>query len=260
MKQKSYAKVNIFLKITGQKEHNGSMYHTLNSRFMLVKSLYDVIEFVPQNCDSFTIEGVEGVEVKDNIIYKAYKALNEHTGDLDILEFFYNHKVVVKKNIPFGAGLGGGSSNGATFMLMVNRLCKLNRSKEELAKIGATLGADIPFFIYGYNSANVSGFGEIVEPFKEEPLNLELFTPPIHCNTAKVYKAFKENYLKDVNPNSGATLMLNKSYDILNSGIEPTELNDLYKAALLIYPELKKYQKDGWFFSGSGSSFFKVIK
>ena len=257
MLEKSYAKVNIFLKITGTKEYNGSLYHTLNSRFMLVKNLYDTIEFVPQKCDSFTIEGLD-IPKEQNIIYKAYKALNAHTGDLDIIEFFYNHKVVVKKSIPFGAGLGGGSSNAATFMNMVKQVCNLQISTETLANIGATIGADVPFFIYGYNSANVSGFGEIIEEFEEEPLNLEIFTPDIHCNTALVYKAFKDTYLKDAKPNAGASYMLNSSLDILNSTTDATKLNDLYKAALLIYPELKEYEKDGYYFSGSGSSFFKI--
>ncbi len=258
MIEKSYAKVNIFLKITGVKEFNKNLYHTLNSRFMLVKNLYDTIEFVPQSCDSFTIEGVN-IPKEQNIIYKAYKALNQYTGDLDILEFFYNHKVVVKKNIPFGAGLGGGSSNAATFINMVNKACNLKRDKDELAKIGATIGADVPFFIYGYESANVSGIGEIIEPFNEEALNLEIFTPLIECNTALVYKEFDKCCLDSVSSNSGATLMLNKSIDILNNINDIMQLNDLYKPALNLYPKLKNYQKDGYFFSGSGSSFFKMV-
>jgi len=258
LKQKSYAKVNIFLKITGIKEFKSRELHTLNSRFMLIKELYDTIEFVPCKCDSFTIEGIDGVETKDNIIHKAYRALNIYTGDLDILEFFYNHKVVVNKNIPMGAGLGGGSSNAATFMKMVKESCNLKISTQDLANIAATIGADVPFFIYGYESANVSGFGEIIEPFEEEALDLELFTPPISCDTAKVYKKFDECCLNSVSLNNGATLLLNNSYDILTSNMKPSKLNDLYKAALLEYPKLEEYQKSGWFFSGSGSTFFKI--
>ncbi len=258
MIEKSYAKVNIFLKITGTKVYEGRVLHTFNSRFMVVENLYDTIEFKPKNCDSFTIEGVKGVDLKDNIIFKAYKVLNEYVGDLDILNFFYNHKVVVKKNIPFGAGLGGGSSNAATFMKMVHKVCNLKISIDELANLGAKVGADVPFFIYNYSSANVSGFGEIIENFNEEPLNLEIYTPQINSNTALVYSSFRDNFLKEATPNSGASLMLNNSYDILMKKIESESLNDLYKAALLIYPELKNYQKDGWFFSGSGSSFFRI--
>jgi 4-diphosphocytidyl-2-C-methyl-D-erythritol kinase len=258
MQEKSYAKVNIFLKITGTKEFNNTQYHTLNSRFMLVENLYDTIEFVPAKCDSFTLEGIDGIDLKDNIIYKAYTALNRHLGDLDILEFFYNHKVVVKKNIPMGAGLGGGSSNAATFINMVKSACNLQATTAELAEIGATLGADVPFFIYGYKSANVSGFGEIIEEFKEEPLPLEILTPPIACHTGKVYKAYDEEFLQNSNPNNGVTLMLQKSADILKHFKRPQELNDLYLPALKLYPQLKAYAKEGYFFSGSGSSFFKL--
>ena len=257
MKQKSYAKVNIFLKITGLEEFEGRVLHTLNSRFMLVKNLYDTIQFIPAKCDSFTIEGLD-IPKEQNIIYKAYKALNLHTGDLDIIEFFYNHKVVVNKNIPFGAGLGGGSSNAATFINMVNKACNLNRSKDELAKIGATIGADVPFFIYGYESANVSGFGDIIEPFDEKALNLEIYTPKIHCNTAKVYKTFDECCLKDISKNNGATLMLNSSLDILNTIKEPKKLNDLYTPAITVCPKLKEEAKENYYLSGSGSSFFRV--
>lgn len=257
MKAKSFAKVNIFLKITGIKEFQGKFLHTLNSRFMLVENLYDIIEFVPCKCDSFTIEGLD-IPKKENIIYKAYKALNQYTGDLDILNFFYNHKVVIKKNIPLGAGLGGGSSNAATFIKMVHKYCNLKVSIKELAEIGATLGADVPFFIYGYKSANVSGFGEIIEEFKEEPLNLEIITPPVHCDTAAVYKEYDKAFLDKADPNSGLILMLQKSKDILKHFSKPEDLNDLYLPALNLYPKLKDYYKEGYFFSGSGSSFFKL--
>jgi len=170
---KAHAKVNIFLKITGYKDG----YHTLLSRFMRVDDLYDNIKFVPCMCETFTIEGCKGVPLESNTIYKAYKALNDYTGDLDILNFFYKHKVVVTKRIPSQAGLGGGSSDAAAFMRLVKEVCNLMLSTEELARIGGTIGADVPFFIYNYPSANVSGFGEIVEPFYEEPLQLDLFTP-----------------------------------------------------------------------------------
>ncbi len=256
-KMKSYAKVNIFLKITGLKEFEGKKLHTINSRFMKVKKLYDEIEFIPAKCDSFTIEGID-IKKEDNIIFKAYKALNAYTGDLDILNFFYNHKVVIKKSIPLGAGLGGGSSNAGTFMRMVKDTCNLKISIDELAKIGAKVGADVPFFIYNYNSANVSGFGDIIEPFDEELLEFDILTPPIKCDTTKVYKRFDNCCLKDINPNNGASLMINNSFDILNSIKEAQKLNDLYKAAILEYPKLKNYHQEGYYFSGSGSSFFKL--
>ena len=251
---KAHAKVNIFLKITGHKEG----YHTLLSRFIRVEDLYDTIEFVPCVCESFTIEGCEGVSLESNTIYKAYKALNDHTGDLDILNFFYKHKVVVTKRIPSQAGLGGGSSDAAAFMRLVKEVCTLMLSTEELATIGSTIGADLPFFIYNYPSANVSGFGEIVEPFDEEPLALELFTPNIGCDTTIVYKTFKEHLLDDITLCSFIGWDRLDSKTLLEMIADPITLNDLYAAARIAYPQIKDVAKKGWYFSGSGSTFFRL--
>jgi len=251
----AHAKVNIFLKITGHKDG----YHTLLSRFMRVENLYDTIEFIPCKCETFTIEGCKDVALNSNTIYKAYRALNDHTGDLDILNFFYKHKVVVTKRIPSQAGLGGGSSDAAAFMRLVKEVCNLMISSEELAKIGSTIGADLPFFIYNYPSANVSGFGEIVEPFDESPLSLELFTPNIGCDTSVVYKTFKEHFLEDITLCSFLGWDKLESKTILNTIVDPIILNDLYAAACLAYPKLKNAEKEGWYFSGSGSTFFRVI-
>ncbi len=251
---KAHAKVNIFLKISGHKEG----YHTLLSRFMRVENLYDTITFEPCECDTFTLEGCDDIPLKSNTIYKAYKALNEHTGDLDILNFFYKHKVVVSKRIPTQAGLGGGSSDAAAFMRLVKEVCNLTISTKELANIGSTIGADLPFFIYNYPCANVSGFGEIVEPFEEEPLTLELYTPDIGCDTALVYKTFKEHLLDNINLCSFVGWEKLDSKTLLEVIADPIILNDLYSAACIAYPALKELDKDGWFFSGSGSTFFKI--
>ncbi len=251
----AHAKVNIFLKITGHKDG----YHTLLSRFVRLDDLYDTITFVQQECDTFTITGCEDVTRDSNTIFKAYKALNEYTGDLDILEFFYHHKVVVEKSIPSQAGLGGGSSDAAAFMRLVNEVCHLNLSTQRLSEIGSTIGADLPFFIHNYPSANVSGFGEIVEAFKEEPLRIELYTPPVGCDTALVYKTFKEHYLLDIKLSSFIGWDSITSRELLTKINNPIKLNDLYLSALKAYPELEKYAKTGWFFSGSGSTFFKTL-
>lgn len=251
---KAYAKVNIFLKIMGHKDG----YHTLLSRFTRVENLYDTITFEPCECDTFTIEGCEDIPLESNTIYKAYKVLNEYTGDLDILEFFYRHKVVVIKRIPSQAGLGGGSSDAAAFMRLVKEVCRLMLNTEELAKLGSMIGADLPFFIYNYPSANVSGFGEIVESFEEEPLMLELHTPNIGCNTAIVYKTFKEHLLDNITLCSFMGWEKLDSRTLLESIADPIILNDLYSAALIAYPKLGKVAKEGWFFSGSGSTFFKI--
>ena len=244
---KAHAKINTFLKITGHK--NG--YHTLMSRFIKVPHLYDTITFVPQTCESFTIEGCGDVPVEVNTIYKSFLAMNIET------DFFKYHKVVVEKNIPSGAGLGGGSSDGAGFMRLFNEVCKLQIDTPTLAKIGSTVGADIPFFIYNYNSANVSGFGEVVEEFEEEPFKIELYTPNIHCDTALVYKTFKRKLFEGIEPTSFEGWKTLSSKEVLDK-IEAVEANDLYKASLIAYPQLKEVAKEGWYFSGSGSTFFRI--
>ena len=252
----AHAKVNIFLKITGHKEG----YHTLLSRFMRVEDLYDTISFVPCECQSFTIEGCDDIPLESNTIYKAYKALNDHTGDLDILNFFYTHKVQVTKRIPSQAGLGGGSSDAAAFMRLVKEACNLMISTQELAKISASIGADMPFFIYDYPSANVSGFGEIVEVFDEEPLDLEIYTPALGCDTTEVYKTFHHELLDKIQLCSFLGWERLDSASILEMIDDPVILNDLYASALITYPNLKDIAKQSWYFSGSGSSFFRLKK
>ncbi len=251
---KAYAKVNIFLKIKGQKEG----YHTLLSRFVKVNHLYDIISFEPSNSETFTIEGCDNISLESNTIHKAYTALQEHTQSQELVSFFKEHKVLVTKNIPSQAGLGGGSSDAAAFMRLVNDVCHLELDPDTLAKIGSLVGADVPFFVYNYNSANVSGFGEIVKPFEEPPLELELFTPHIACDTSVVYKTFNKYLLQHINPTSFFGWDQLDSKTILNLVPDPIALNDLYPAALVAYPELEKLDTKDWFFSGSGSTFFKL--
>ena len=244
---KAYAKINTFLKITGHKDG----YHTLMSRFIKVPHLYDTISFVAQECQTFTIEGCGDVPLEENTIYQAFQAMDIET------DFFKYHKVVVEKNIPSGAGLGGGSSDGAAFMRLFNKVWKLNIDTPTLAEIGSTVGADIPFFIYNYDAANVSGFGEVVEEFSETPLEIELYTPDIHCDTALVYKTFKQNLFNDILPESFKGWEKLSSKEVLEK-VNATEANDLYKASLIAYPKLADIAPKGWYFSGSGSTFFKI--
>ncbi len=252
---KANAKVNIYLKITGHQ--NG--YHTLNSRFIRVENLYDTLQFVPAKCTTFTLEGFKNVEIKNNTIYKAFIALSNYSGNLELLDFFYNHKVVVDKQIPTMAGLGGGSSDAGAFLRLANEVCNLGISVDELAKIGSTIGADVPFFVYNYPSANVSGFGEIIEAYDEEALNIEFYFPKIGCDTALVYKTFKENILTSITPYKYQHWRDIKSIDIIKEvNGDARELNDLYNAALIAYPQLATKSTNGWLFSGSGSSFFKI--
>ena len=254
IRKRSYAKVNVFLKIVGVRDG----YHLLASRFARVKNLYDVVEFQSGSFECFTLEGDFGCKVEQNTIYKAYLKLKEINPIIE--QYFKTHKVVVNKIIPEFAGLGGGSSNCATFILMVNDICSLNLTKDELSAIGASIGADVPFFIYEYDSANVSGIGEKVKEFKEGPLDIHTYTPKTECNTSAIFKEFRESFYKECSIEDSNKLFETKSIDIYNT-MNIKDANDLYTPALSLNKNLnpKGLNIDGKsFFSGSGSSFFTI--
>lgn len=250
MTEKSYAKVNIFLKIADKRDD----YHELVSRFVRVHSLYDEVSFVKSSNNKFEILGDFSCDIKTNTVYKAYNLIEKLQ---NVEEFFKNYSVEIKKNIPEFAGLGGGSSNAATFLIMANKYCNLNLSKDDLCKIAVKVGADVPFFVYEFDSANVRGIGEIVEKFHEEILDIQTITPQIKCNTGEIFKIFRKDFYKQISKEESAKLLNMKSINILKE-FSIKDANDLYESAVSIYPELKTYAQNDWFFSGSGSSFFKV--
>lgn len=257
---KAYAKVNIFLKITGLRDN----YHEIISRFMRVDSLYDELSFIPkEECggksESFCIIGDFSCETEQNTIYKAYFALKKATQSEQLEKLMRTHGVDVKKSIPAFAGLGGGSSDAATYLKMCNEVLHLGLSVNELALIGLEVGADVPFFIYGYESANVSGIGEIVEEFKEELLDIETYTPDVKISTPKVYQVYREDFYAPIDGFERERLKKSTSQEVLEA-MDVKEANDLFAPALQEYKELKDHFKAGYHFSGSGSSFFRIKK
>lgn len=251
---KAYAKVNVFLKIAGKRDN----YHELVSRFVRVKNLYDTIYFEANNdTNAFNLIGDFGCDVKNNTIYKAFLELRKNCPKVDA--YFRVYNIRVEKNIPEFAGLGGGSSNAAAFLILANKVFGLHYSKKRLARIAQNIGADVPFFVYEYDSANVTGIGEVVEEFDEEPLSIKTITPKIECNTGKIFGMFRDKFYKEVSDEEAQRLLSMKSVDILNE-LNPYEANDLYAPVSELYPEIKEYVKDDWFFTGSGSSVFKVEK
>jgi len=167
---KSFAKINVFLKVVGTRGN----YHEILSRFVLCEQLFDEIYFKKSN--SFAIK-CDNKEIKENIIQKAIDELKRAGFSNELDEFFSSHKIIINKQIPIGAGLGGGSSNAATFLLMLNDELNLNIKRENLMQIASKIGADVAFFVSGYKAANVSGIGEIIEEFDDEVPNLNIFTP-----------------------------------------------------------------------------------
>lgn len=154
----SPAKLNLFLHITGQRE-NG--YHELQTIFQLI-SLCDYITFRENSTQSIHITGLDSVAEQDNLIFRAAKMLEPFA------QQFVGYDISIEKNIPMGAGLGGGSSNAATTLLMLNHLWKCELSNAQLMSMAATLGADVPIFVFGQN-AWAEGIGEIITHLPKLP-------------------------------------------------------------------------------------------
>ncbi|MDD9316133.1 4-(cytidine 5'-diphospho)-2-C-methyl-D-erythritol kinase [Acinetobacter lactucae] len=145
----SPAKLNLFLHITGRRE-NG--YHELQTIFQLI-DLYDWMIFTPTSNEEIEIDGLSEVRPEENLIYRAAQILKPHA------KKFCGLDIKIEKNIPMGAGLGGGSSNAATTLIVLNQLWECGLGQEQLADYGVKLGADVPIFIYGKN-AWAEGIGE----------------------------------------------------------------------------------------------------
>ena len=247
MKKRAFAKVNIFLKIVGFK--NG--FHQLVSRFILIEDIFDEIEF-KKSKDGFKIEGDFGCELEKNTIFKAYLLLKKEFNKVE--KFFKEYKVVVKKGIPLFSGLGGSSSNAATFILMCNEFLELNLTKNRIFEIGKQIGADLNFFLSQFKSANVFGFGEIVEEFEDEIPEIKIETLKERCLTKEVYNKFKERKKSFFDFNEAKKLASLKSTTLIN--FNPYFLNDLSLPASFICPKIKNALDKGYFLSGSGSSVF----
>lgn len=145
----SPSKLNLFLHITGRRPDG---YHELQSIFQLI-DLCDWLEFEQTADTHIQIEGMASVDLEQNLIYRATQVLKSYA------KAYSGLKIRLEKNIPMGAGLGGGSSNAATTLIVVNQLWDCGLTIEQLAELGVKLGADVPIFVHGRN-AWAEGIGE----------------------------------------------------------------------------------------------------
>jgi len=173
------AKVNLFLHVLGRRADG---YHRLESLFALI-DLADTVRLTRLPDDVVVrTRDVPGVAAADDLAVRAARALKEATGAR------HGVAIAVDKRIPQGAGLGGGSSDAASVLLALNRLWRLALPRAELARIGATLGADVPFFVHGEH-AFVEGVGEIVTPVSLPTTWIALAQPPVFVRTADAFAA-----------------------------------------------------------------------
>ncbi|AUB32171.1 hypothetical protein [Spiroplasma floricola] len=217
---KSFAKVNINLKVRKRKKH----LHKIYSIFTIVEDFYDEIKIEKSKENkNIIICNIKELE-SDNYIFKVLKILKEE----GIVDCFY--KISIKKNIPIGSGLGGGSSNAVAVAKY------FTKDKKILSKIAKQIGTDCYFFINDYKTAIVKGYGNKIKKSKKETIIRfkDLILTGINCSTKEVYKKFDE----------------------IKAWKNKYEPNMLEIPALKIYSELIEYREIGQM-SGSGSTFIK---
>lgn len=171
------AKLNLFLHICGRRADG---YHELQTVFQFL-NYTDKLRFCARPDDQICLySAMTTVATQDNLVTRAAKLLQSRyatSGGVDIY---------LEKNIPLGAGLGGGSSNAATTLLALNRLWNLSLTQTDLMAMGLQLGADVPIFIYG-KSAWAEGVGEkLTTLVLSEPWYVVLI-PPQAINTAEIF-------------------------------------------------------------------------
>ena len=174
----SPAKLNLFLHITGRRNDG---YHELQTIFQFV-DYGDELSFESTENGKITIEpAIEGVPLEDNLIYKAAKLVQEKSNSSKGI------RIGLKKVLPMGGGLGGGSSNAATTLLAVNHLWQTGLSIDELAAAGLALGADVPVFVRG-EACWAEGVGEKITPIKDLSENwFVVAVPDCHVDTKEIF-------------------------------------------------------------------------
>ena len=243
---RSPAKLNLFLHIVGRRTDG---YHLIQSVFQLIDWCDTVtLKVTPEN-EVRRINPIPGLVPEQDLVVRAAKLLKE------FCKVDSGVEIDLQKEIPMGAGLGGGSSDAASTLIGLNVLWNLRLSKETLASLGLQLGADVPFFIYGQN-AFVEGIGEKIQGIELQNHDFLVIFPNQGISTAGIF----------LDPQLTRNHAQIKIKGFLASPWSDLS-NDCQEVAMRICPEVK--QALDWVsqalpgseprMSGSGSSVFAVL-
>jgi 4-diphosphocytidyl-2-C-methyl-D-erythritol kinase len=240
------AKLNLFLHIIGRRDDG---YHLLQSVFQLINWCDTIhLKRIPENAVR-RINPIPGVLPDQDLVVRAATLLK------DFCKVESGVEINLQKEIPMGAGMGGGSSDAASTLIGLNALWNLNLSKETLGKIGLRLGADVPFFIFGQN-AFVEGIGEKMQEIALQTPDFLVIFPNRAITTASIFQdpELTRDHAQITIDGFLASPLLFQS-------------NDCQAVAMRICPEVK--QALDWItqavpgsqprMSGSGSSVFAVL-
>ena len=252
------AKVNLTLRVVGTRPDG---YHELRSVFLRI-GLSDRLRVSPggaDGADTLSVTGLAGMLARQNLAMRAVEAVRARAEvPLPALD------VTLHKDIPVAAGLGGGSSDCASAIKLAQAAWGIAFSKEEERAIGASLGADVPFFLSEAEMALVEGIGERVTPMRQlmSTAGLLTVTPPVELSTARVFQRFDEIW-GDA-PGEFAT-DAQELPDLASAASELRDANDLWVAAASLAPgldqlrdELESASARAWLMSGSGPTLYAI--
>lgn len=245
------AKINLTLDILDKREDN---YHNIESVFQKI-SLYDEIWIYKIKGKEFILESnIEELNNENNIIYKAYVKIDE------MFKLTSGIKVVLNKNIPMQAGLAGGSTDCASFVLGVNKLFNLKMSEEEIVNLCKTIGADVVPCLY--NKAVIAkGIGEIVTRIDTDfKYHILILKPDFSCNTGEMFRMLDqkeesirhnkhEEVIKALEDNN-IELLVSNLYNRFEEVVDVKSIKDILIANGAI----------GALLSGSGSCVYGIFK
>jgi 4-diphosphocytidyl-2-C-methyl-D-erythritol kinase len=251
----AFAKINLGLQILG-KRHDG--YHDIETILHRL-DIYDVIEIRQSSSGGIAVECTHPdiPAHSSNLCYKAAELFYSEVGEKPRLS------IGIEKNIPIGAGLGGGSSDAAAVLLACNKLLGYPLGKETLRQIASRIGSDVPYFLH-HGTAHATGRGDVLEYFDLElPYWIVLVYPNIHIDTAWAYRAYT--------PNSGVKRIQLKSIvsdNLMEPGVWVNSLrNDFEPVVFREHPVIMRVKEalvkagaDFALMSGSGSSVFGLYQ
>jgi 4-diphosphocytidyl-2-C-methyl-D-erythritol kinase len=223
------AKINLVLEVLGK--HND--YHQISSIVQSI-DLCDVLNFQPDEEISFECD--EPSLERDNLVTKAATLIKEST------KYSLGARIELRKHIPWGVGLGGGSSDAAATLLALNELWELRLSLSELVRLASELGSDVPFFIYK-GTALVEGIGEKVTPLPSLPSTCFILLvpqlPKIPGKTRQMYNRLDAAHFTD-----GQFVQAALSSLMQGETIDPSLMFNVFKkVAFTFFPKLNKYRK-----------------
>ncbi|MBC1372785.1 4-(cytidine 5'-diphospho)-2-C-methyl-D-erythritol kinase [Listeria booriae] len=252
---KAPAKINLSLDALYKRKDN---YHELEM-VMTTIDLADRLQLVllEKDCIKLDVKAHFIPDDKRNLVYQAAALLKER------FQIKQGVAITLDKSIPVAAGLAGGSSDAAAALKGLNQLWDLNLSLEELADLGAELGSDIPFCLYG-GTALATGRGEIIEPLPMMPnCWIVLAKPSISVSTPGVYRDLKVGEVKHPNTKGMVQAIQAGSFE----GICDNIGNVLETVTLVKHPEVKRIKEkmlefgaDTALMSGSGPTVFALVK